>query len=119
MGIFETLDSNSNQEVNYTDFLAAMLTMRIGMHPSLINKAFDRFDVDNTGFITAQNLKSVLSVRLAGTTVEEMIAEADFTKDGVISREEFLRYISGEDAREETKPQLLDLQCNATQAASA
>merc|ERR1712107_202974 len=96
--IFKTLDCNSSNTVNYTDFLAAMLTFRIGMQPDLIDQAFDRFDVDNSGYITPENLKAMLTVRLVGTTVEEMIAEADFAHDGRISREEFKRYINGEDA---------------------
>merc|ERR1711953_319507 len=80
--IFDKLDCKASQQVNYTDFLAAMLTVRIASRPSLIDQAFDRFDVDKSGYITPENLKAMLTVRLENTTAEEMIAEADFLKDG-------------------------------------
>merc|ERR1712187_132387 len=98
--IFTTLDVNHSEEVNYTDFLAAMMTHKIAAQEELILNAFDRFDVDRSGFITEQNLEAWLSVRLKDTSAKAMIAEADFNKDGKISKEEFIKFIKGGSALE-------------------
>jgi len=91
--VFKSLDANQDERVNYTDFLAATLSRRIEVHDDLILDAFARFDKDNSGFITSDDLKSVLSIRLAGTDVDTMINEADYSRDGKISQEEFIRYV--------------------------
>merc|ERR1711920_849823 len=56
-----------------------------------------RFDVDNSGFITAANLKEVLGDQFNGASMEQLIKEADFEKDGRISYDEFIRYLQGPD----------------------
>merc|ERR1719197_2220632 len=54
------MDSNKDDTIHYTDFLAAMCTSRIRMHEDLILQAFRRFDTDNSGKISMQNLREVL-----------------------------------------------------------
>ncbi|MBP2405300.1 EF hand [Streptomyces netropsis] len=56
-------------------------------------KAFDRFDVDGDGFITATEYKSVMA-ELGDFNVTETVAQAIINKkdgngDGVLSFEEF------------------------------
>ncbi|MEW2576602.1 EF-hand domain-containing protein [Streptomyces syringium] len=56
-------------------------------------KAFDRFDVDGDGFITAAEYKSVMA-ELGDFNVTETVAQAIINKkdgngDGVLSFEEF------------------------------
>merc|ERR1712066_627624 len=56
-------------------------------------------DVGNSGFITAGNLKEVLGDSFNGASMEELIKEADFEKDGRISYDEFIRYLQDVDVQ--------------------
>lgn len=94
--IFQALDTNHDDEIHYSDFLAAMSSSRIALHDDLIKNAFNRFDTDNTGFISPSNLKEVLGGTLDGAEIDAMIAEADFKHDGQISYAEFVTYLKGD-----------------------
>ena len=53
---------------------------------------FERFDVDNTGFISKENLQDAF--RKAGKVltddeIDQIIVQHDIAKDGVINLEEF------------------------------
>merc|ERR1712063_193944 len=58
--IFEALDTGQNDQIHYSEFLAAMVSTRIAMHDDLLRATFQRFDVDNSGSITVENLRVVL-----------------------------------------------------------
>jgi len=58
--VFGALDTHCNEEVHYSDFLAAMVGSRVQINDHMIESAFRRFDVDNSGSITLENLRSVL-----------------------------------------------------------
>merc|ERR1719321_1586731 len=92
------MDSNHDEEIHYSDFLAAMASHRIELHEDLILSTFNRFDTDSSGYITPANLRVVLGQTFQGQRVEELLAEADFKQDGRISYAEFVAYLSGCDA---------------------
>jgi len=94
--IFMAMDSNHDEEIHYSDFLAAMVSTRIAVHDDLLRQAFKKFDVDNSGYITADNMREVLGEHHEGVEVETLMREADFKNDGRISYEEFVAYIKGE-----------------------
>merc|ERR1719410_231359 len=94
--IFSALDSNHDDEIHYSDFLAAMVSTRIKLHDELLSSTFKRFDVDNSGFITTDNLREILGNQFEGEAVETMVAEADQLKDGRISYAEFVSYLRGD-----------------------
>jgi len=83
---FQALDSNSDQAIHYSDFLAAMVNTHIDIDDSVLKHAFKRFDVDSSGFITADNI-----LDLTGVTLD---MEADFDRDGRISFPEFAAYVT-------------------------
>lgn len=63
-------------------------------------KAFELFDVDKTGKISAQNLRTVadqLGEKMTDQELEEMIREADLDKDGLVSDTEFIRIMKKTD----------------------
>lgn len=93
--IFEALDSSHDEEVNYTDFLAAMLTQHIELHDDMLQQAFSRFDHDKTGYITVESLKNVLGDSFEGQDVSALLKEADQLNDGRVSYAEFVSYIKG------------------------
>lgn len=90
---FGALHPDHNEEVHYSDFLAAMASSRIRLHDSLLMQTFRRFDVDNTGFITRANLTEVLGESFEGHEVEKLLDEADVSHDGKISYQEFIEYL--------------------------
>jgi len=94
--IFSALDSNHDDEIHYSDFLAAMVSTRIKLHDDLLSSTFKRFDVDNSGYITTDNLRDILGNQFEGQAVETMVAEADQLKDGRISYAEFVSYLRGD-----------------------
>lgn len=51
-----------------------------------LRRVFDQLDADNSSFISVENLAEVLG---SADHAREVIAEADITKDGVISYDEF------------------------------
>jgi len=95
---FEAIDYNNQEEIHYSEFLAAMAATRIKMHDDLIQKTFHRFDVDNSGFITRENLKQVLGDVFKEEEVDSIMADLDTSHDGQISYEEFFEYITHPEA---------------------
>ncbi|CAK0907928.1 unnamed protein product [Prorocentrum cordatum] len=99
--IFRALDQNHDDEIHYSDFLAAMVGARIGMHDDHLRSAFAKFDVDNSGYITRENLREVLGDAYEGETVDSLLAEADFLRDGRISYPEFVSFLKGQAIRQQ------------------
>ncbi len=60
-------------------------------------KSFRLFDLDRTGKISLENLKTVAlelgDVQRTEEELKEMITEADLDKDGFVNQEEFWRII--------------------------
>lgn len=93
--IFDALcpPAASQEVIHYSDFLSAMISTRIALHDVLLRFAFSRLDVDNSGYITVDNLLVLLGRACDDETARQLLAEADELGDGVISFEEFCRYM--------------------------
>ena len=76
-----------------TEFIAATLETRGLIEDESILTAFDKLDSDNTGFISKENLCSILgdkcSAQDCDTIIKELMEEVDSDGDGQISYEEF------------------------------
>lgn len=96
--IFESLDGNKNDRIHYSDFIAAMISAQSLLHEDLLRTAFRKFDTDRSGCITEENLRAVLESRahVPQEEIHALLGEADFRRDGVVSYEEFVRYIQGD-----------------------
>eukprot|EP00928_Gymnodinium_smaydae_P063656 TRINITY_DN47174_c0_g1_i1.p1 TRINITY_DN47174_c0_g1~~TRINITY_DN47174_c0_g1_i1.p1 ORF type:complete len:558 (-),score=122.34 TRINITY_DN47174_c0_g1_i1:50-1723(-) len=115
--IFAALDTSGDQEIQYTEFLAAMVNTRIAVHDDLLMRTFHRFDVDNTGVISIANLKVVLGEQFNGEQVEQLLREADINGDGEISCEEFMGFLKGGGASNvhlEAAEKLIEAQISAS-----
>lgn len=118
--IFEALDTSQNEEIHYSEFLAAMCSTRIAMHDDLLKTTFQRFDVDNSGFITLDNLRTVLGESFSGAEVDKLIQEADVSKDGKISYEEFIAFLKDgnvDENFEEAAGKIIDTEMKKPQTA--
>lgn len=94
--IFDAIDNNNDQKINYTEFLSAMVSTRIQLHDELIQASFKRFDTEGTGYITKADLKKVFQDVYSAQEIEEMIREADLDNDDQLSFEDFLQYLRGD-----------------------
>lgn len=98
--VFEALDYNHDQEIHYSDFLAAMVESQIvDLNEEHLTSTFRRFDADGSGFITLENLRKVLGSRVDGENVEAFMQDVDQNKDGRISFPEFAAYLREEELR--------------------
>eukprot|EP00930_Biecheleria_cincta_P051173 TRINITY_DN3632_c0_g3_i1.p1 TRINITY_DN3632_c0_g3~~TRINITY_DN3632_c0_g3_i1.p1 ORF type:complete len:525 (+),score=117.86 TRINITY_DN3632_c0_g3_i1:81-1655(+) len=97
MAVFQALDSAPDDEIHYSDFLAAMMSSRIKLYDELLQECFRRFDHDYSGYISEADLKRVLGTDY---DVSEIMKTVDINHDGKISSEEFLRYLKSGEATE-------------------
>jgi len=84
---------DSNDEIHYSEFLAAMVSTQIALNDNLLQETFRRFDTDGSGFITPDNLRAVLGSTFDEEVLSEMLAEADTSHDGQVSLDEFMQYM--------------------------
>ncbi|CAK9098283.1 unnamed protein product [Durusdinium trenchii] len=89
--LFSCLDTDNDDTIEYSEFLAAALIGRVQVHEDLLRKTFGRFDKSESGTITAENLRCVLGEHF-GAEMEELIREADKSGHGQIDYDEFLAY---------------------------
>lgn len=87
--LFNNLDMDGSHTIDYTEFCAAGLGEKTSMQDDVIWAAFKTFDLDNTGYISVENLRSILdstdvqdiwSADVCKQVGEEIIAKYD--KDG-------------------------------------
>ncbi|KAH3745395.1 calmodulin D [Pelomyxa schiedti] len=89
------VDANGNNQIDFTEFLTMMSKkMKDEDSEDEIREAFKVFDKDNNGFISAAELRHVmtnLGEKLSEAECDEMIKEADVDGDGQINYEEFVK----------------------------
>eukprot|EP00948_MAST-09A_sp_MAST-9A-sp1_P004240 g4240.t1 len=106
--IYESMDLEHNKTIEYTQFVAAMLSQRIYLDEEALRRAFHKFDHDHSGFITSSDLKSCLGSRYTEAEVKKMIDDADFKHTGKISFESFLDMMRGRIASPVAKDNLYE-----------
>jgi len=76
---FHCLDHACHGCIEYSQFVAAFLQCSEKIHSQqfdgLVRDAFDKFDTDHTGFLTAKNLEEVLGEKFENTPVREIMKE--------------------------------------------
>jgi len=83
---------NSKGRINYSDFLRMTITSKSSLIEQKMWEAFKVFDVDDTGFITSENLKQAfkkMGKEFSQETIDHMINEVDLAKDNKVSFDEF------------------------------
>jgi calcium-dependent protein kinase len=95
---FEALDANHQEEIHYSEFLAAMCASRIKLHDDLLKDTFKHFDPSNSGYITSEDLQSILGDTFEPEEVTAMMQDVNKSENGKISYSEFISYIKDEHA---------------------
>lgn len=93
--LFKSMDANGDDSISYNEFLTAMAHTRVHMHADLIRDTFRRFDADNSGYISVDELQELMGSSNDGMVLSEFFADVDTSGDGQISYDEFAGYMKG------------------------
>ncbi len=88
--MFSEIDIDGGDDLAYKEFLAATIEAHGTIEESRIAEAFDLLDHDDTGYITVSNLTAFLGRDVPIEIIDEIIDEADISKDHKIDYDEFL-----------------------------
>ncbi|KFQ57290.1 Calmodulin, striated muscle, partial [Pelecanus crispus] len=92
------VDADGSGTIDFPEFLSLMARkMRDTDSEEEIREAFRVFDKDGNGYISAAELRHVmtnLGEKLTDEEVDEMIKEADCNNDGQVNYEEFVRMMT-------------------------
>lgn len=92
--VFNLFIENHDEEMHYSDFLAAMACDHIDLDDDVLLAAFQKFDTRGIGYINATDFHDVLGVNLDGGHADQLVREADvIEQDGHIVYEEFVEYV--------------------------
>lgn len=97
--IIKEIDYEGNGEINYSEFIAATLSIHKLLNENRLIMLFKEFDIDDTGFITKDNLIQAfdkLERDVSKKEIDQIIKDHDFEKNGKISFEEFRVMMVGE-----------------------
>ena len=86
--IFDAVDMDGTGLIRYTEFLAATIEAQGAISEERLAEAFDRLDSDDSGYISAENLREILGNDFPEEEIDAIIKEA--SKHGSISYSEFL-----------------------------
>lgn len=80
--LFDSIDVNQNGHIMYTEFIAATLEAQGFVDEERIAEAFERLDIDNSGYISRQNMLDFLGGDAKMDDIIEMLRESDEDNDG-------------------------------------
>jgi calcium-dependent protein kinase len=97
--IMEKLDLNDNGNIDYSEFMIALLNLSKMIQEDKLKEIFNLFDIDHSGTITAEELKKILGSKGAAKDEiddnewDKIIDEVDKDGNGEISFQEFKEMI--------------------------
>eukprot|EP00931_Biecheleriopsis_adriatica_P009962 TRINITY_DN111056_c0_g1_i1.p1 TRINITY_DN111056_c0_g1~~TRINITY_DN111056_c0_g1_i1.p1 ORF type:complete len:597 (-),score=131.88 TRINITY_DN111056_c0_g1_i1:1-1791(-) len=100
--IFQRFDFAEDDEMHYTPFVAALLATRVALREDKVRAAFETFDHEGKGYITAKSLMHIFNNHLteqqgslSKEEAEQWIRQVDFKGNGVIDYDGFFAAIMG------------------------
>lgn len=90
--IIKEIDYFGNGKINYSEFLAATISMQAALTDEKLWSLFKTFDTDDTDYISLENLLEAfqrLGRDYSEEEVKKMLQQHDLTKDGRLSFDEF------------------------------
>ena len=96
--LFSKIDVDKNGKIDYTEFLAATIQKANYLKKEKLYEAFCKFDIDNSGFITTDELlKALKAEKSQEKEVEQLIKAVDKNGDGKIDYKEFLQLMGADE----------------------
>ena len=92
--IVHELDNSGNHKINYSEFLAATISVQKILTHERLEALFKQFDVDNKNEITADNIRAAMNKQgkdVSREELEEIMHKHDVSGDQAISLDEFQR----------------------------
>ncbi len=86
------IDYMGNGKINYSEFLAATISVKSVMTYEKLWALFKHFDTDNSGYITEENIEEAFAKAGKIITKEEIkdtIKSHDIERNGMLSFDEF------------------------------
>jgi calcium-dependent protein kinase len=112
--IFERLDCFGEQEISYTEFLAAAVQAKDLLQDRYMQEAFSWFDRDGDGFITLEDMCTVYGENVEGSPTSDVLRVLDYKGQGKVDIEEWRAYLmhdcqkgEGDQSDDSTKPSSL------------
>ena len=103
------VDVHKNGKINYSEFLAATISIQDFMTEERLWMIFRHFDIDDTNYISRENLVEAMKrmgKELSEQEVDESLKMHDIRKDGRISFEEFrLMFFPDDDIKNSLNPE--------------
>jgi len=99
LSLFAVLDSNGDEQIYYSDFLAATLEARSQLREEVVRRTFARLDCDGSGAISAADLRDSIGETFEGVDAVKLLQESEITLDGrgEVSYEAFSRLLERRD----------------------
>mmetsp|Transcript_26953 Transcript_26953/g.74094 ORF Transcript_26953/g.74094 Transcript_26953/m.74094 type:complete len:894 (+) Transcript_26953:388-3069(+) len=74
--IFDAVDLDGSGLIRYTEFLAATIEAHGAISEERLAEAFDRFDIDDSGYISVDNLAEILGKDFSRQEIIDIIGDA-------------------------------------------
>lgn len=98
--IIKNIDDHDTGKINYSEFLAATLTTKVKLDEAHLWTVFKRFDVEDKGYITEENLEEVLHWEgkdMSHYEAQAIYDEVEHKADNKITFEEFKKMMLDHD----------------------
>jgi calcium-dependent protein kinase len=97
--VLNDLDTACEEELSFSEFVAAAMDDRIASSDDALLKAFRRFDTIGKGIIAVENLRTVLGDSFEGLDIEDVFHVADKKNAGSFQYEDFSSFLRCPDAQ--------------------
>lgn len=90
--IMSNIDYMGNGKINYTEFLAATVSVKSVLTEELLFALFKHFDTDGSDYLTPDNIIEAMAKvgkTITKEEIDEIMKEHDLAKNGKITFDEF------------------------------